>query len=198
MAVNKVKFGGNTLIDLTGDTLESAEQLLKGIIAHARDGSVITGLMEAGGDGTSFVTGSFTMAFTTNSYGAYFDGGIGTIDDLGITIAHNLGKIPKICVIMCETRPSLVSSSVKLVESAIAYNKDGVFYQYVQRLYVGNNTRTWSTSNMDITKEKARLRYSDNGCFLNATETEIFITCGGGGAGCILNSGHKYQYLFAG
>ena len=51
MAVNKVNFGGNTLIDLTGDTLESAEQLLKGIIAHAKDGSVITGQMEAGGGG---------------------------------------------------------------------------------------------------------------------------------------------------
>lgn len=51
MGVNRVDFGGNTLIDLTGDTLESAEQLLKGIIAHAKDGSVITGLMEAGGGG---------------------------------------------------------------------------------------------------------------------------------------------------
>lgn len=51
MAINKVNFGGNTLIDLTGDTLDSAEQLLKGIIAHAKDGSVITGLMEAGGGG---------------------------------------------------------------------------------------------------------------------------------------------------
>ena len=53
MAVNKVNFGGKTLIDLTGDTLESAEQLLKGIIAHAKDGSVITGLMEAGGSGSA-------------------------------------------------------------------------------------------------------------------------------------------------
>lgn len=30
MAVNRVDFGGKTLIDLTGDSLESAEQLLKG------------------------------------------------------------------------------------------------------------------------------------------------------------------------
>ena len=51
MAVNRVDFGGDTLIDLTGDTLESAEQLLKGIIAHAKDGSVITGNLEAGGGG---------------------------------------------------------------------------------------------------------------------------------------------------
>lgn len=54
MGVNRVDFGGNTLIDLTGDTLESAEQLLNGIIAHARDGSVITGLMEAGGGGGDY------------------------------------------------------------------------------------------------------------------------------------------------
>ena len=60
MAVNKVDFGGNTLIDLTGDTLESAEQLLKGIIAHAKDGSVLTGLLEAGGGGGNIVAGSFT------------------------------------------------------------------------------------------------------------------------------------------
>lgn len=60
MAVNRVDYGGNTLIDLTGDTLESAEQLLKGIIAHAKDGSVITGLLEAGGGGGNIVAGSFT------------------------------------------------------------------------------------------------------------------------------------------
>ena len=72
MEVNRVDFGGNTLIDLTGDTLESAEQLLKGIIDHAKDGSVITGQMEAGGGGYDFggtavevVSGSFTVAEDT-------------------------------------------------------------------------------------------------------------------------------------
>ena len=78
MAVNKVDFGGNTLIDLTGDTLESAEQLLKGIIAHAKDGSVITGLMEAGGGGgggeidfspfKSIIYGTYTPVEDVNSF----------------------------------------------------------------------------------------------------------------------------------
>ena len=49
MAVNRVDFGGNTLIDLTGDTLELPEQLLKGIIAHCKDGTPIEGTLEAGG-----------------------------------------------------------------------------------------------------------------------------------------------------
>ena len=70
MAVNKVNFGGKTLIDLTGDTLESAEQLLKGIIAHAKDGSVITGLLEAGGgtiSGRKFISGEITFSETPTS-----------------------------------------------------------------------------------------------------------------------------------
>ena len=69
MAVNKVNFGGNTLIDLTGDTLESAEQLLKGIIAHARDGSVITGLMEAGGGSGGSASVSIEQVYTWTADG---------------------------------------------------------------------------------------------------------------------------------
>ena len=42
MAINKVIYGGNTLIDLTGDTV-TPEQLAKGITAHDKSGAVITG-----------------------------------------------------------------------------------------------------------------------------------------------------------
>ena len=41
--INKVVYAGNTLIDLTGDTLISADQLVSGIVAHARSGATITG-----------------------------------------------------------------------------------------------------------------------------------------------------------
>lgn len=79
MAVNRVDFGGNTLIDLTGDTLESAEQLLKGIIAHAKDGSVITGQMEAGGGGGGNIAyGTITPADAS----------------VNLEIVHGLGKVP--------------------------------------------------------------------------------------------------------
>lgn len=43
MAVNKVTFAGNTLIDLTSDTLTSTDQLVTGAKAHSKSGAVITG-----------------------------------------------------------------------------------------------------------------------------------------------------------
>lgn len=40
--INKVIYGGKTLIDLTGDTV-SADKLLAGITAHDKSGAPITG-----------------------------------------------------------------------------------------------------------------------------------------------------------
>lgn len=42
MAISKVVYGGNTLIDLTPDTIK-AEKLLKGFTAHGADGELISG-----------------------------------------------------------------------------------------------------------------------------------------------------------
>ena len=43
MSINKVVYGGKTLIDLTGDTV-TADKLLKGITAHGKDGEAVTGI----------------------------------------------------------------------------------------------------------------------------------------------------------
>lgn len=45
MAISKVIYGGNTLIDLTGDTI-TADKLKKGYTAHGADGEVINGTCE--------------------------------------------------------------------------------------------------------------------------------------------------------
>lgn len=45
MAISKVVYGGNTLLDLTGDTVV-ADKLLKGYKAHGADGEVINGSCE--------------------------------------------------------------------------------------------------------------------------------------------------------
>ena len=43
MGLNKVVYGGNTLIDLTGDTV-TEDKMLKGITAHGKDGEAVTGI----------------------------------------------------------------------------------------------------------------------------------------------------------
>lgn len=52
MPVNKVIYGGVTLLDLTKDTV-TAEKLLKGETAHGKDGSPIVGTLEVGGGGSA-------------------------------------------------------------------------------------------------------------------------------------------------
>ena len=42
MAINKVVYGSQVLIDLTGDTV-TADKLLSGFTAHGKDGSPIEG-----------------------------------------------------------------------------------------------------------------------------------------------------------
>lgn len=45
MAVNKVVLNGETLIDLTGDTV-TPDKLLKGVVAHNAKGEIIVGTLE--------------------------------------------------------------------------------------------------------------------------------------------------------
>lgn len=52
MSINKVIYNGNSLIDLTEDTV-TPETLAKGITAHDKSGAVITGTMESGGSAPS-------------------------------------------------------------------------------------------------------------------------------------------------
>lgn len=50
MGISKVDYFGETLIDLTADTV-TADTLAEGVTAHSADGEVITGRMQPGGDG---------------------------------------------------------------------------------------------------------------------------------------------------
>lgn len=43
MAINKVVYDGTTLLDLSVDTLASADQLVQGIVAHDRTGATLVG-----------------------------------------------------------------------------------------------------------------------------------------------------------
>lgn len=60
--INKVVFGGDTLIDLTSDTVD-AEYLASGYTAHAADGSAVTGTL-------SFVTYHVSTSEPSSSDGS--------------------------------------------------------------------------------------------------------------------------------
>lgn len=60
MGKSKIIFNGQTLIDLTGDTV-TADTLLEGITAHGADGEAILGVMKAAaGGGVTVLSGTVT------------------------------------------------------------------------------------------------------------------------------------------
>lgn len=64
MAVNKVIYGGSTLIDLSQDTV-TTDSLLSGVKAHAKDGTAITGNLVV----QKYYTGSTTPASSFGNNG---------------------------------------------------------------------------------------------------------------------------------
>lgn len=71
MGINKVIYGGNTLIDLTSDTLTADSQLLSGVKAHDRTGTVLTGSCTYDAD-TSDATATAAEILSTKT--AYVSG----------------------------------------------------------------------------------------------------------------------------
>ena len=64
--INKVIYGGNTLIDLTGDTV-TADKILSGYTAHAASGAPITGTCEYDAD-TSDATAAVAEVLATKTF----------------------------------------------------------------------------------------------------------------------------------
>jgi len=64
MGKSKIIYNGQTLIDLTGDTV-TAETLLEGITAHGADGEAILGKLKAGG--IEMLSGTFTPTGKTKT-----------------------------------------------------------------------------------------------------------------------------------
>ena len=75
MAKNKIIFGGQTLLDLTGDTVDAAS-LLRGKTAHDKSGEVITGACDFDSDtsGSTAVAGDILSGQTAFARGAEITG----------------------------------------------------------------------------------------------------------------------------
>lgn len=67
MAINKVIYGGTTLIDLTGDTVSAAD-LASGVTAHDRSGTVITGTNTYDADTSDATAAAAEILATKTAY----------------------------------------------------------------------------------------------------------------------------------
>ena len=67
MAINKVIYGGNTLIDLTGDTVDAAH-ILSGYKAHDKAGENITGTCTYDSDTTDATAGVAEILLSKTAY----------------------------------------------------------------------------------------------------------------------------------
>ena len=100
MAVNRVDYGGNTLVDLTADTVTAAT-LLQGRTAHGADGEPITGTLDPGGAvfdptpwknievGTITPTSATTTLRANTSKGTPMGMIISLISTNGVSVAAN-------------------------------------------------------------------------------------------------------------
>ena len=167
MAVNKVNFGGNTLIDLTGDTLESAEQLLKGIIAHAKDGAIIEGTLEAGGGGVTGIT-----------YGIY----IPSVTGYDHTIEHGLGVVPKIFAICAA---SYVNVGSYVLDSAHGFSDRNLLFR------MSRKSASYSpTGYIDTSYNITQRGFAKNTAIAKATAESISV-----GGNYTLTAGAEYFWF---
>lgn len=75
MAINKVIYNGNILIDLTADTI-IADKLLNGYNGHGRNGELIMGTMQNNGSVAATIDG---MTVTSYTIPKGFHSGTGTV-----------------------------------------------------------------------------------------------------------------------
>ncbi len=113
MAVSKVIYGGDTLIDLTEDSV-TPETLAEGVTAHDASGQKITGTMASGGSGT-LNTGTCTVvivpAGNTNHY--VYREVVNSNDTIGYKLSRSYTSSNISLSARCDSNFVVMSSNVK-------------------------------------------------------------------------------------
>lgn len=136
MGVNRVDYGGDTLIDLTQDTVTAAS-LLAGFTAHGADGEAITGTASASGAHIA----ETTKSLTSNATSIAFTG---------------LSAQPKAFMLIATTQ--ITVSSTYYVSSVMSNGTD-TYGAYVRKgsgsssayQYVSSSYFSWTYSNGTLT-----------------------------------------------
>lgn len=164
MAINKVMYGSQTLIDLTNLTV-SADKVATGITAIDKAGNVITGTMESStGESTKAMVGSLTATPSSNSTSISFTG---------------LKAEPKAFMVMLQTQ--LTNTSTRYVTGVMSdgTNTSGTYaYQQNTRTsgytYVSSSYFSYTYSNGTLT---VKTNSSSNGGYFKSGSSYKLIYC---------------------
>lgn len=130
MAYNKVVYGGNTLIDLTGDDITAAD-LLAGKTAHGADGEALTGTMTNRGA----VSGTIATKAGKYTVPAGYHNGSGTV---GISATEQAKIIA-----------TNIKSGVSILGVTGSYSGDGISLQTKSATYTPATTSQSATVTAD-------------------------------------------------
>lgn len=132
MANNKVQLSnGETIIDLSTDTLTSASQIASGIIGHLKDGTQVTGTLSGGG---SLPSGFSAIAKGTHTLSSNVAGGS------TFTVTHNLGVVPDLFMFWA---PSNVATTYSMLSAMRSPQFGWRSTSYLNKCaYHGNSTTT--------------------------------------------------------
>lgn len=142
MAINKVVYSGETLIDLTSDTV-TADKLSKGITAHDKTGAIITGVLEAASGGGGLPTGIAAFDFGDVVVNSDFTTSRQTFN-------HKLGVVPDFVMVYAPANVATTYSMLLAMRGSFLGYRSSAYNNYMA--YHGNNsTTTVSLTNSNST-----------------------------------------------
>ena len=180
MAVNKVIYGGNTLVDLTGDTVTAAD-LADGVKATGADGNPVIGLMQKVTIDAELSTTS-TNPVQNKVIKAALDGKLGknetaaraTQDDAGNTISTTYASKTDVS--------ALLSTKLGVNSTAYAATRDGAGNIIVETYAKFDTANTWTAQqnfhDLMFNREKYTT-YGVNGTSYTPTTSTILCTATG-------------------
>lgn len=121
MAISKVVYGNDTLIDISGDTVTAAD-LKYGVTAHGSDGTAITGAVTSETTHTIGVTASANSGNTITSNGTYTISGTYTDSAINKIITNITANASGSVVV--DVTPTLQTKSVTLSGSSQTISAD--------------------------------------------------------------------------
>lgn len=180
MAVNKVIYGGNTLVDLTGDTVTAAD-LADGVKATGADGNPVIGLMQKVTIDAELSTTS-TNPVQNKVIKEALDGKLGKNETAARATQDGAGNTISTTYASKTDVSALLSSKLGVTATAYAATRDGAGNNIAETYAKFDNANTWTAQqnfyNLMLNREKYTT-YVVNGTSDTPTTSTMLYTAVG-------------------